>query len=115
MKVIYIPMILFMGISGAFGAFFFKKGSIKIKNIKTFLLNPYIYLGGFFYVLSSILNIVLLRKLPYITVISFGTLIYIWSFLLSLILLKERISVYKIVGVSLIIIGVIFAALNFYK
>jgi len=104
-----------MGISGSFGAFFFKKGSKKIKSIKTFLFNSYVYIGAFFYVLASILNIVLLRKLPYITVISFGTLIYVWSFILALILLKEKISIYKIVGISLIIIGVIFSALNYLK
>ncbi len=113
MKISYLPLILLMGISGSLGALFFKKGSGIVKNLRTFFFNPYIYLGAFFYLLSSVIAIILLKHLSYIMVVSFGTLVYLWSFILSLILLKERVSIYKIAGIFLIIIGVIFAALNY--
>lgn len=56
--------------------------------------------------LSSLMNLYLLRKLPYSLVVPLGSLTYIWTMLLSWRFLGERISKQKILGIGLILVGV---------
>ena len=72
-----------------------------------FLINPYLYLGGGLYVLSALLNLYLLKRLPYSVVIPLGSLTYIWTLIIARKYLGEAISKQKLMGILSILIGVI--------
>jgi drug/metabolite transporter (DMT)-like permease len=59
------------------------------------------------YLLGALLNIVLLRHLPYSIVYPMTSLTYIWTMVVSYFLLKEKINRNKIIAVALIVTGVI--------
>ena len=60
---------------------------------------------GVLYVASAVLNIWVLRYLEYSVVLPLTSLTYIWTMLLSYLILKEKISVKMIMGIGFIIIG----------
>lgn len=71
---------------------------------------PAFYLGGFLYVLASLLSIYLLKVLPYSVVVPLGGLTYIWTMIISAKLLHEKITRRKIAGVAVILVGVFLIA-----
>ncbi len=70
-----------------------------------------IYIGGSLYLLSAILNVILLRYLDYSVVLPLTSLTYLWTILLAYIFFKEEISKSKILGIMAIIFGVILIVL----
>lgn len=96
-----------MTIAGAFGGFFFKKATLKGFKISAYFL-LFLGIGGFCYLLSSILNIMVLKQLPYTIVFPLTSITYIWTLLISYFFLKESITVKKVVGIILICMGAIF-------
>nr|WP_276323908.1 EamA family transporter [Planococcus halocryophilus] len=90
---------------GAFGGYFLKKASSFNINMerKAFMLR--LLSGVFLYGVSAILNIVALKFLPYTVVFPLTAITYIWTMLISYLLLKEQISMRKIIGVLLIVTG----------
>lgn len=90
---------------GSLGALFFKRASEKIKDLKSLILNIDLYIGGIFYVLGALLNIVLLKVLPYSIVPPLMSFTYVWTVIISKIVLKEKIRKTQIVGVVLLILG----------
>ncbi|WP_310196946.1 EamA family transporter [Neobacillus niacini] len=89
---------------GSLGGYFFKKASSHSLGFnKGFLFN--LCLGGFFYVLGALLNILLLKYLPYTIVYPLTSITYLWTMILSYFLLSEKINYKKIGGVSLIGLG----------
>lgn len=64
-------------------------------------------IGVGFYGFGAILNIVALQFLPYTTVFPLTAVTYIWTMVLSYILLKEKIGKRKIIGVLLILLGAV--------
>ena len=103
-------MVAVMTFLGALGAFFFKTGGDHITSIGTLLRTPKIYLGGSFYVVSALINIVLLRYLEYSILYPMTAITYIWSLFLSKWLLKEPVAAQKIAGIILICSGVVLVA-----
>lgn len=104
-------LIIIMTILGSFGGFFFKKstsGNTALSIIKS----KYLYIGGFLYVSSALLNIYLLKYLPLTVVMPMSAITYVWSMITSRIVLKEKITVSKIVGIIFIIIGVVFISFS---
>ena len=83
---------------GALGGFFFKKGAKNVDNFLSLIVNFKIYIGGFFYVTAAILNIFVLKYLPY-------------SIVLPKIALGEKITGNKIIGTILIILGSLLIAI----
>lgn len=65
----------------------------------------HIWAGGVLYGLAALLNIYLLRKLPYSVVLPLTSVTYIWTLCVSRALLGERITVRKLLGVGLIVAG----------
>ncbi|MEQ6390979.1 DMT family transporter [Bacillaceae bacterium S4-13-58] len=65
----------------------------------------YFILGGFFYGTGAILNIVTLQLLPYTVVYPLTSITYIWTLIISALFLKEKITVKKILGLTLIVAG----------
>ncbi|WP_281241701.1 EamA family transporter [Sediminibacillus albus] len=92
---------------GAIGGYFFKKASGQKISMN---LNLFIYLlaGSLFYCAGAVLNIWVLRHLPYTVVFPLTSFTYVWTLAISYFLLDETISIKKSAGVVLIIIGSIF-------
>jgi drug/metabolite transporter (DMT)-like permease len=68
------------------------------------------YLGGFLYFIGSIITIWLLQRMPYSVVLPIGGMSYVWTLLISRKFLGENINVYKITGIVLIVIGILFVS-----
>ena len=95
-----------MTLGGALGAFFFKQGAQKMRGVMTIFIQPKIYLGGIFYVLSALLNVYLLRYLEYSVLYPMTAITYIWSAILSKLFLGETITWNKLLGIGSICVGV---------
>lgn len=107
---INLLMILCMTLLGAFGGFFFKRSSEHELGInKSFVIN--LFIGGFFYLLGALLNIMILKKLPYTIVYPLTSITYIWTMIISKFFLNEQISSKKIIGILFIILGAILLVL----
>ena len=103
-------LILAMTLMGAIASIFLKRASSSENFIKM-LMNMNLYVGGGLYVASALLNIVVLRYLNYSVVLPLTSVTYIWTIVLSYMVLKEKISKKKIMGVICIIIGAVCVAL----
>lgn len=100
--------VLMTGI-GSFGALCFKylsKPGEKL-TIKGLLLNKMLYIGGFLYVLSSVINVILLRVWDYSIVYPLTSMTYVWTLFTSSVFLKEKINFLKLLAVVLIAAGII--------
>lgn len=93
---------------GALGGFFFKKGAENVDNFLSLIVNFKIYIGGFFYVTAAILNIFVLKYLPYSIVLPLTAMTYIWTMKIAL---GEKITSNKIIGTILIILGSLLIAI----
>ena len=107
---IYYVVLLIMTMVGSVASLFLKKasGSEKILDL---IKNKNLYIGGFLYLTSAILNIYVLKFLDYSVVLPLTSLTYIWTLAISYKLLGERIGKKKIIGVGLILIGAICIAI----
>ncbi|GFR36325.1 EamA family transporter [Thermobrachium celere] len=101
-------ILILMTLCGSLGGYFLKRASSNLDSFKTLILNKFIYIGGLFYCLGAILNIILLKYIPYSLVLPLNSITYIWTLLLGYFLLGERIGKYKLLGIICIIIGVVF-------
>lgn len=106
--IINIFLIFVMTISGSLGAFFMKKcsGRMEKTSVLEMLKIPELYAGGILYLIGACTNILLLRKLPYTVVYPVTSVTYVWTMVISCILLKEKITVNKVAAVILIMLGV---------
>lgn len=103
---IYFIMLLAMTLLGSVAALFLKRAS-GVGGLLELIKNVNLYIGGFFYLASAVLNIYVLRYLDFSIVLPLTSITYIWTMLLSHFILKEKITVKKIAGVMLIIVGAI--------
>lgn len=104
--VIYYIVLLVMTMFGSVASLFLKKAS-GLNSLIDMLKNINLYIGGFLYVSSAVLNIWLLKILDYSVILPLTSLTYIWTMVLSYFILKEKITVKKIAGVCLILVGAI--------
>ena len=102
----YFICLLIMTVLGSVASLFLKKAS-GTDGILAMIKNVNLYIGGFLYLASAILNIWLLRYLEYSVVLPLTSLTYIWTMVFSYMILKEKITKKKICGVFLILIGAI--------
>ena len=103
----YVYLMLIVGtILGAFGGFFFKKCT-NAGIIKGIIFSPFLYLGGMLYLVSAILNIIVLRYLPYSVTLPLTSITYIWSMIISYLFLKEKITKTKLVAIVFILGGAV--------
>jgi drug/metabolite transporter (DMT)-like permease len=100
-----------MTLLGSFGGFFFKK-STSGPSVMSIVKSKFLYIGGCLYVSSAIVNIYVLKYMPLSVVLPMTAITYIWSMITSKILLKEKITKYKLTGMIFIVIGVIFIGLS---
>ena len=99
-------LLIAMTLMGAFGAYFLKRAS-GADGLMKLLRTPAFYLGGGLYGLSAILNILLLRILPYSVVLPLTSLTYIWTAIIGWKLLNEKITRRMVTGIACIIAGVL--------
>ncbi len=107
---IYIVLIS-LTIIGSFGGYFLKKAT-DVEILYRTILKPWIYIGGALYVLSAVLNIYVLKYLPYTVVLPMTSLTYIWTMLISARFLDEKITKQKLIGIIFIIAGAIFIGIT---
>ena len=106
---IYICLII-MTFMGSIAALFLKRASGS-EGIKNMLLNPNLYIGGMLYLLSAVLNIWILRFLDYSVVLPLTSLTYVWTMMISYLVLKEKITPKKIAGVALVLTGAVLVSM----
>jgi len=114
-KLIFFGMFLvFIGtLIGSIGVFLFKLASQQIKkNIFSLLVNYKFYLGAFLNLVSAILFVYALRFGDLSLLYPLAGLTYIWTAFFSVTFLKEKMNKYRWLGISLIILGVIFIGLG---
>jgi undecaprenyl phosphate-alpha-L-ara4N flippase subunit ArnE len=107
-----IIVILIACIIGAFGAVLLKKGSKKFKINFKLIKNKHLIMGMVLYAFSTLLFIPALKHGELSVIYPFVATVYIWVTLFSKRFLKEEINFYKWLGISLIILGVIFIGLG---
>ena len=107
--IIYTSLV-FMTFIGSVASLFLKKASGS-NGIKSMLVNLNIYIGGLLYLLSAVLNIWILRFLDYSVVLPLTSLTYVWTMIISYLILKEKITIKKILGVVLILVGAVIVSI----
>jgi len=100
-----IILVVVMTLSGSLGGYFFKRATSQSEKLTGVIFKPSLYAGGLFYVLGAGLNILVLKKLPYTVVLPLTSLTYVWTMVISHLVLNEKITRLKITGVTLILVG----------
>ncbi len=115
MTIQFVPLIaiLGMGVIASFGSYFLKKAAMGGLSPGKLLTCRFLYAGGFLYVASALLNYYLLKIYPFSLVVPLGALTYIWTQIISKVLLGEPSSVRKSVGIGLILVGVTVVAWSY--
>ncbi len=103
-------ILMAMTMIGSAASLFLKRTSTA-EGLLGYIKSPFIYLGGFFYLVAALINIYILRVLDYSVVLPLTSMTYIWTMLLSHFVLSEKITLCKILGVAAIAIGAVFISL----
>lgn len=93
-----------MTLLGAVAAYFTKKAATAGTR-RSLIVN--LFGAGSLYLIAGILNIYILRFLPYSVVLPLTSLTYVWTLLIAGQFLKEQIVCRKVYGLCLICTGVI--------
>lgn len=101
-----------MTIVGALASASLKQSTLNSNNIIGIFINRYTFLGVFLYLVSAILNIWVLKTLPYTVVLPLTSITYIWTFIISYKIYNERITVNKMLGCFCLILGALFVGLS---
>jgi len=107
---LYFVILIIMTMLGAVASLFLKKAS-GADGLLALIKNINLYIGGFLYLASAVLNIWILRYLDYSVVLPLTSLTYIWTMILSYLILKEKITLKKVGGIVLILAGAICVSL----
>ena len=105
-----ILLIIFATIIGSFASLFLKIGANNFsfhKNHNIFLKNMYIVIGIFLYGLSAIFGIISYKGGQLSVLYPITALGYIWTTILAVYILKEKMNIYKYIAIFLVILGVI--------
>ena len=86
--------------------------SFKTLNLKT-ILNPWLLSGVFITFIAPLFYFLALKKLDLSVAFAFSSLNYALVMIASIVLLKEKISLSKIVGTSIIVIGILLFSIKF--
>ena len=109
--ILYVFALIGMTILGALASVQLKKASAS-DSIADLLKNKYLYFGAILYLLSSVLNIIALRRFEYSFVLPFTAVTYIWTMLLAKTFFGVKITRRKICGVLFIVGGAVLIALG---
>lgn len=103
-----IGAVIFGSFIGSFGALFLKKGAQYLHRKDFFLIikNYNLLIGIAFYAISTFIFIPALKFGELSVLYPFVATVYIWTTLLSIKFLKEKMNIWKWLGVSFLLIGV---------
>lgn len=103
----FILGILIMTFCNSLGAYFFKltMNEVKVFSLKATFTNIWLYVGSFAYFCGSIFNILLMRDYDYSIVYPLTSISCVWTLLISVIFLNEKINAWKIIAIALIVLG----------
>lgn len=99
-------LLILMTLMGSVAALFLKKAS-GFKSIKDLLTNVNLYIGAGLYLASAVINVFILKFVDYSIVLPLTSITYVWTMIISYLVLKEKIGVKKIIGITFVIIGCI--------
>lgn len=111
-------LIFAMTVLGSVASLFLKKAADSFKGdgmvaaVVSLLKTPSIYVGGFLYVTAAVLNIIVLKKLDYSIVLPLTSFTYVWTIILAKLKFKEEVSLFKVLGITLVIIGAVLVSAN---
>ncbi|MFW5992313.1 MAG: EamA family transporter [Halanaerobiaceae bacterium] len=105
-------LILIFTFLGAIAGYNLKKAISGVEKITDVVKHPFLYYGLFLYTIAAAVNILVLSKLSYTVVLPLTAITYIWSLLLAYYFLEEKITILKIIGVLLIIMGSLLIAIT---
>lgn len=108
--ILFFVTLIIMTMLGSVASLFLKRASGS-DCLAALLKSVNLYIGGFLYLASAVLNVWILRYLDYSVVLPLTSLTYIWTMVLSYMILKEKITAKKIGGVVLILLGAICVSL----
>lgn len=109
--ILIILLMLVSTMIGAFGSIFLKKGAerfhvkISISGVIELLKNWRVILGLTLYALSTVGFIYLLRTEELSMLYPMTSMGYVFVTMFSVFLLKERLNIYKILGITFIVLG----------
>ena len=69
--------------------------------------HPWLYGGGILYLIAAVLNVSVLQHLQYSVVLPLTSLTYVWTLIISRLLLHEAVTVRKMIGTILILSGAV--------
>ena len=101
--------LLVMTLMGSVASLFLKKASGS-DGIRSMLFNINLYVGGGMYFISALINIWVLRYMDYSVVLPLTSLTYMWTMILSYLILREKINKRKIIGVVFVLIGAVLVS-----
>ena len=108
MTILFLLATIFTMLLGALGALFFKKaGASHSGSFVRLAFNGHFVFGAFLYGLSLIGYVLLLKRLPLTIMYPLTSITYIWVAILSIVLLKERMTGKKALGIGLVIFGIV--------
>ncbi len=102
-----IILVLISTLLGAFGQYFFKLGaeSAKSSNILDLMLNKSTIIGVVLYGVATVLYVAALKNEDLTTLAPLIALSYLWATILGVVLLNEVVSLWKWIGILLIVLG----------
>ena len=103
-------LLLLMTLMGSVASLFLKKASGS-QGLVSLLKAPSLYAGGLLYVLSAVLNILLLQRMAYSVVLPLTSLTYIWTMFLSRWIFGEKLTLRKLLGVALVTGGAVMISI----
>lgn len=112
MMAVFLPYLLIalMTCMGSVASIFFKRAS-GAGGIAAMIKDVDLWIGGGLYVISAVINIFVLRMLPYSVVLPLTALTYVWTMVFSRLLLHETLTVRKLAGVACVFAGAVFVAM----
>ena len=104
-KAVLCGIFALMTFLGAVGSLGLKKGASQSRGLVSLVFNKWFIGGGMLYFISALLDIWLLKYIPYVIVLPLTALTYCWSMMLAHFVLKEKVSPMKILGLVFIMLG----------
>jgi undecaprenyl phosphate-alpha-L-ara4N flippase subunit ArnE len=102
-----IIVVFFCSFIGAVGQYFFKKASAKLAiNVKGFIENKYIYYGVLVYAFGTIIWLLVLPHGELSVLYPFIAVVYVWVAVISQKFFKEKMNLWKWLGILSIVLGV---------
>jgi drug/metabolite transporter (DMT)-like permease len=108
-----MALVLAASFLGSIGAGFLKSGAVRLTGgLRCLVLNYRLALGIFFFCASSVLYVMGVRHGQLSVLYPLVSLSYIWAMIWSRIFLHERLSRNKLLGLSLILLGIVLVGLG---